>query len=85
MDQVAHRDRKRADQWLAEASKDVVVDLNRKFWAEERLDGQVYLEGHQRIDCWVFRFWRSVPMLGGTRLLRLKSRKAFFTGKIPGD
>jgi hypothetical protein len=44
MDQVAHRDRKRADQWLAEASKDVVVDLNRKFWAEERLDGQVYLE-----------------------------------------
>jgi hypothetical protein len=33
----------------------------------------------------VFKFCKFVPILGGTRLLRLKLIKAFFTGKIPGD
>ena len=33
----------------------------------------------------VFRFFKFVPMLGGTRPFKLKLMKAFLTGKIPGD
>ena len=33
----------------------------------------------------VFRFFKFVPMVGGTRPFKLKLMKAFFTGKIPGD
>ena len=33
----------------------------------------------------VFRFFKFVPMLGGTRPFKLKFMKAFLTGKIPGD
>jgi len=33
----------------------------------------------------VFRFFKFVPMLGGTKPFKLKLMKAFLTGKIPGD
>jgi hypothetical protein len=33
----------------------------------------------------VFKFYKFVPMLGGTKLFKLKLMKAFLTGKIPGD
>jgi len=33
----------------------------------------------------VFKFFRFVPILGGTRPFKLKLIKAFLTGKMPGD
>jgi len=34
---------------------------------------------------YVFTFSRAVPTSGGTRLFKLKTMKAFFTGNIPVD
>ena len=34
---------------------------------------------------WVLKFSRAAPSSGGTKLFKLKTMKAFFTGKIPAD
>ena len=50
MDQLTYRNSEVADDRLAEACKDLIVDLAREAWTVKWLNGQRNLELHERVD-----------------------------------
>ena len=92
MDKVSNRDRKVANDGLAEAREDCVVDLAREPGAVERVNGQGHQELHQsvnsRICTWILRIGLQVLEVGADsgryQSLQVKVDKGLLDGKETG-